>query len=140
MVGEGSNFLKSRTDPISLSHTHSLRWLAQIACQIIKAVRWESNFKCEGVASLADFSALVNDVELLDPVTQAIRSSRAKRANSISQYYATFDVVQFAKRMDGLLDLLDVTADALAATWDQHAEVSGEEDFQPADGIKPTIH
>jgi hypothetical protein len=38
LVGEGSSFLKSRTDPISLSRTRSLRWLAQIVCQIIRTV------------------------------------------------------------------------------------------------------
>jgi hypothetical protein len=38
-----------------------------------------------------------------------------------------------------LLDLLDVTADALAATWDQRAEVSGEDKFQAGDDFKPTI-
>src|SRR5258708_4845879 len=68
-VGEGSNFLKSRTDPISFSRTHSLRWVAQIVCQIIRAVKWESEFKSEGVASLADFTALVNELETLDPVS-----------------------------------------------------------------------
>jgi hypothetical protein len=57
LVGEGSSFLKSRTDPISLSRTRSLRWLAQIVCQIIRRVGWESEFTCEGVSSLADFSA-----------------------------------------------------------------------------------
>src|SRR5712692_957907 len=28
LVGEGSNFLKERTDPLTLAKTHSLRWLA----------------------------------------------------------------------------------------------------------------
>jgi hypothetical protein len=50
LAGEGSNFVPSPTDPISLSTTHSLRWLAQIVCQIIKAVGWEGGFKCDGVA------------------------------------------------------------------------------------------
>ena len=140
LVGEGSNFLKTRTDPISLSQTHSLRWLAQIVCQIIRAVAWESDFTCEGVSSLADLSALVNEVESFDPVTRAIRSAGAKDPKSVSQYYRTFNVVRFAKKLDSLLDLLDVTADALAATWDQHAEVSGEEKFQARGNIKPTIH
>src|SRR5436305_15123759 len=45
LIGEGSNFLKRRTDPISLYQTHSLRWLAQIVCQIIKTVGWEDDFK-----------------------------------------------------------------------------------------------
>jgi len=39
LVSEGSKFLSSPTDSISLYKTHSLRWLAQIVCQIIKAVR-----------------------------------------------------------------------------------------------------
>jgi hypothetical protein len=50
-----------------------LRWLAQIVRQIIRAVNWESEFKCEGVASLADFSALMSELEALDPVTVAVR-------------------------------------------------------------------
>ena len=65
LVVEGSNFLPSPTDPISLSTTHSLRWLAQIVGQIIRKVGWESEFKCEDVSSLAEFSALVNEVECL---------------------------------------------------------------------------
>jgi len=138
LVGEGSNFLKKRTDPISLSGTHSLRWLAQIVCQIIRTVGWERDFTCEGVSSLADFSALVNEVECFDPVARAIRSSRAGGTNSVSQYYRTFNIVQFAEALDGLLDLLDVTADGLAATWDQRGEASGTE-FNSADDFKPTI-
>jgi len=91
------------------------------------------------MSSLADFSALVNDVESFDPVTRAIRLS-CKDPNSVSQYYRSFNVVEFAKKMDGLLDLLDVTADALAATWDQLAEVSSEEKVHAGNNIKPTIH
>src|SRR5579863_100908 len=61
LVGEGSNFLPSPTDPISLFKTNSLRWLAQIVCQIIRAVTWESEFTCDGISSLAEFSAVVNE-------------------------------------------------------------------------------
>ena len=74
LVDEGANFLPSPTDPLSLAKTHSLRWLAQIVCQIIRAVKWESEFKCEGVSSLSDFSALVNELEALDPVAIAVQS------------------------------------------------------------------
>jgi hypothetical protein len=75
-------------------------------------VGWESDFTCEGVLSLTDFSALVNEVEAFDPVARAIRFS-AKDPAAVLEYYRTFDIVQFARRLDGLLDLLDVTADAL---------------------------
>jgi hypothetical protein len=59
LVGEGGNFLPSSVDPITLYKTHSLRWLAQIVCRIIRAVNWENEFKCKDLASLSDFSALI---------------------------------------------------------------------------------
>jgi hypothetical protein len=136
LVGEGSNFLKERTDPISLFKTHSLRWLAQIVCQIIKAVRWENEFKAEGVANLADFSALVSELEALDPVLCAVHPGNRRSDGWVPQQLQPPNVVQFAKKLDGLLDLLDVTADALAVTWDQ---VSGGEKFDAEENVKPTI-
>jgi hypothetical protein len=38
--------LPTPTDPLTLAKTRSLRWLAQIVGQIIKAVGWENEFKC----------------------------------------------------------------------------------------------
>ena len=134
LVGAGTNFLQTKVDPISLASTHSLRWLAQITGQIIREVGWEKTFKCQGITSLTDFGALVNEVESLEPVAQAIRSSKGR--NSVSDSFLRFDVVQFARRLDCLLELLDVTADALAATSEK---LSGEEIFQGGDDFKPTI-
>ena len=128
LVGEGRNFLRSPTDPISLSTTHSLRWLAQICCQIIRAVKWESEFKCEGVSSLADFSALVNEVETFDPVARAIRS--ASSPNAVSEFLRAFDIFQLATKLEAMLDLLDATADALAAEATAGEDIGGD-DFSP---------
>ena len=118
LVGEGRNFLPSPTDSITLYKTHSLRWLAQIVCQIIKAVRWEDEFKCEGIATLADFSAVVNELEALDPVSIAVQSVGRARDGSVPHQLQPPNVVRFAKQVDFLLTLLDVTADALAAEWE----------------------
>ncbi len=139
LVGEGSNFLPSPTDPITLYKTHSLRWLAQIVCQIIKAVRWENEFKCEGIATLADFSAVVNEVEALDPVSIAVHSRNRPRDGSVPLQLQPPNVVQFAKRLDCLLDLLDPTADALAATWDMREETTVGEDDPNGGGFEPMI-
>ena len=128
-MGEGSNFLKSKTDPISLYRTHSLRWLAQIVCQVIKVVGWESDFVCEGVSSLTEFSALVNEIESLDAVSCAVHFASGRDHGSAEQTFQKISAVQFARKLDALLELLDVTADALAATWDQRAEASGGNDF-----------
>ena len=135
LVGEGRNFLEKPTDPISLSTTHSLRWLAQIACQIIRKVGWESEFRCDGVSSLADFSTLVNEVESFDPVARAMRSASAP--NSVSEFYRNLDIFQFVMKLDGLLELLDSTADGLAATWDMRDEANAGE-FDDG-GFTPTI-
>jgi len=138
LVSEGSNFLPSPTDPLTLYKTHSLRWLAQIVCQIIRAVGWESEFTFEGVASLADFSALVNDLESMGPVSLAARSGSGE--GSVAQHFHPAKIFQVAKRLDALLDLLDVTADALAATWDQRTEGDTGKDIVAKTNFKPTIH
>jgi hypothetical protein len=136
LVGEGSKFLPSPTDHITLFKAHSLRWLAQIVCQIIRKIGWESEFKCEGASSLVEFTALVYEVECCDPVSRGVRHSRTGDPQSVSQYFQTSDILQFAKRLDALLDLLGSTTDALAAEWDQRAAALAE--FDGGD-FKPTI-
>ena len=42
--------------------------------------------------------------------------------------------------MDALFDLLDVTADALAAPWDQRAkEMTADANFDTGDDFEPTV-
>jgi hypothetical protein len=140
LVGDGSNFLKTRTDPTTLYKTHSLRWLAQIVYQIVKTVRWEKEFKCEGVASLSNFSALINQLEALDPVSGAVHPSSRGRDGSVPHQLRAPNVVRFAKKLDGLLDLLNVTTDALAATGDLGGEAAVEDELDGGIDFKPTIH
>jgi len=139
LVGEGGNLLPSPTDPITLYKTHALRWLAQIVCQIIKAVRWENQFKCEGIATLADFSGVVTELEALDPVSIAVHSRSRDRDGSVPHQLQPPTVVQFAKNLDRLLELLDSTADALAAECDLRSEGPTEGNGDTG-GFEPTIH
>ena len=121
LVSEGNNFLRTKVDPISLYKTDSLRWLAQIVCQIIRAVEWENEFRCEGVSDLTEFSAVVNDLERLDPVKCAVMSARIGVLGTPPPPMQKVNAVEFACRMDALIDLLDSAADALAATWEMMA-------------------
>lgn len=132
VVGEGSHFLKPPTDHISLATTHSLRWLAQLVCQIIKAVAWQSEFTCEGISSLAEFSALIKEIDSLDAVSRATSFANVRGRKSAAQTFQKINGAQFARKLDALLELLDVTADALAAAWDQRQGASGWSDFVPA--------
>lgn len=139
LVAEGSNFLPSPTDPISLYKTHSLRWLAQIACQVIRAVRWEDDFKCDAFSSLADFSAVVDELEALEPVSLAANSG-GRHDGSVPQQLQPSNLVQFAEKLDCLLELLDSTADALAAEWDmQTGGAAPDDEFHGGSDIEPTI-
>jgi hypothetical protein len=133
LVDEGSNILKERTDPLTLYKTHSLRWLAQIVCQIMKAIRWENEFKCEGVSDLADFSALVGELEALDPVALAVRPGNRRADGWVPNQLQSPNIVRFAERLDALLGLLATTSDVLAAT--QGLMEDGTEV-----GLKPTVH
>jgi len=119
LVGEGGRFLASPTDHITLFKTHSLRWLAQIVCQIIKAVQWEVEFKCAGISSIAEFSATISQLEEMEPVAAAIYAERTKKnLGDVPTQLAKANVLEMTLRLDGLLDLLAATADGLAATAD----------------------
>ncbi len=134
LVGEGSRFLQSPTDHLTLAKTHSLRWLAQIACQIIKAVQWESEFKCAGVTSLAEFSAMIATLEAMEPVSAAVYAERTKKdLGETPPQLGRSKLLEMAPKLDALIDLLAATADGLAATADLM-------EIGPDDGrIKPTI-
>jgi hypothetical protein len=118
LVGEGCRLLPTPTDRLTLYKTHSLRWLAQIVCQIIKAAGWESKFRCEGVADLAAFTALVGELEMTDPVVNAVMSINRNRDGSVPPFLMPPSVVRLSRRLDSLLDLLEATTDALAAALD----------------------
>ena len=62
MLGGGGNFLETKPDMLSIRKTHSLPWLAQFISQIITAVKWEPEFKCEGLESLAHFKAVIDNL------------------------------------------------------------------------------
>jgi hypothetical protein len=137
VVGEGNHFLKTETDHITLYRTHSLRWLAQIVCQIAKKVGWENEFRCEGVSTLAEFSALVNQLEAVEPVSCAVLSDNRDRLGGVPCQLEKSKIVDLLPKLDALVDLLAATADGLAAEWDR---VSGEETFHAAgDDFKQTI-
>ncbi len=140
LVDAGCNFLPSPTDHITLYTTHSLRWLAQIVRQIIRTVKWESEFKCEAVSSLADFSALVSELEELDPVAVAVQSKHRGRPGDVPSSLQKSKVLQLVPKLDALIDLLAGTADGLAATWDLQREgISSESDLDDGGDFKPTI-
>jgi hypothetical protein len=140
VLGEGGNFLATKPDHLSVYKTHSVSWLAQFVCQIVIALKWEREFRCEGVENLADFKAIVEEINSVDRGYALRRPGKTEGPGSVPGQLA-FSVHEFARRMDAILELLDSTADALAATWDMRTEAAAPEpDFQAGDDFEPTIH
>ena len=133
VLGEGGNFLATKPDPISVGKTHSISWLAQFVAQIVMALKWEQEFKCEGIETLADFKAAVESVASADPGLYVFRSPVTQNADG------SFTVPEFSRKMDALLDLLESTADALAAEWDLRSDGAGVETGWNGGGFGPTI-
>ena len=131
ILGEGGNFLAVKLDPISISNSHSVSWLAQFVCQIVTALGWEKEFRCEGVQTFADFKALVAEVNSADPGSYVFRSPVDPRSQVAVQ--------EFARKTDRLLDLLESTADALAAEWDMRSEATEPGNGLDGSGFGPTI-
>jgi hypothetical protein len=132
VLGEGGKFLVSKPDPISVGKTHSLSWLAQIVRKIITAVKWEAEFTCEGVHNFAEFKVIMEDINSADPGSYVFRLPATIETQGPS------GVQEFARQTDALLDLLDSTADALAAEWELRMD-STETDEDGDGGFGPTI-
>jgi hypothetical protein len=130
VLGDGGNFLATRPDSISVSKSHSVSWLAQFVCQIVTALKWEKEFRCQGIATLADFKAVVEEVNSVDPGSYVFRCPVDPQSES--------SVVEFTKKMDAVIGLLESTGDALAAEWDLRSEAPPEVNGNGS-GFEPVI-
>jgi hypothetical protein len=141
VLGEGSNFLVTKPDTLSIHKTHSNSWLAQFVCQIISALKWEREFRCEGIESLGDFKAVLEGLNAVDPGLYVFRLPVTAEGQDSVSGRTKPTIREFARRMDALLELLDSTADALAAVWDMHSETTAQEtDLHGGSDFDPTIH
>ncbi len=122
VLGEGRNFLRMKPDPASIDRIHSLHRLAQIVCQIVAAVGWQRSFTCEGVADLADFRVVIDELNAVESGSCVLRYAVVNQSGTTADGNLTFDVRSFVRQMDAVIDLLEATTDALAAAWDFRSE------------------
>lgn len=133
LLGDGGNFLATRPDRLSIYKTHSVTWLGQFVCQIVTGVGWQREFRCEGIENLEDFKPAVGEMNSVDPGSYAFQLPGETEAKG------AFDVRGFATKMDALLELLNSTADGLAAEWDLRSGTVTLESDGPGGGFEPTI-
>jgi hypothetical protein len=126
VLGGGGNFLPTKPDEISVRKSHAVSWLAQFVAQIVTALSWENQFKCEGIEGLAAFKRRVEEINAVDPGFYTFRWPVDPQNLPA--------IREFGRKMDSLLALLDSTSDALAAEWDMRSEADLEGGWP-----KPTI-
>lgn len=132
VLGEGGNFLAARPDELSVHKTRSLSWLAQFVIQVVTALKWEEEFKAEGIENLSDFKAVIEEANGIDRTYHAFRCpADLERPEMLRS-----GVLAFVRRLDALVELLASTADALAAEYDMRSHPTLETDWP--DG-NPTI-
>jgi hypothetical protein len=139
VLGDGANFLTTKPDALSVHKTHALSWLAQFVCQIITALKWENEFKCDGIENLADFKAVIGELNAVDPGSYVFRLPVSAEAKDSIPGRVKLTVREFGRKMDAFLELLDSTADALAAEWDMRTEAAAIEADVYGGGFEPTI-
>jgi hypothetical protein len=139
ILGDGGNFLATKPDQLSIYKTHAVAWLAQFVSQIVTALQWEPEFKCPGVGNLDDFKAVIENIHSVDPGSYVFRLPVTGEAHGSVPRQATFNVREFATTMDALLELLDSTADALAAEWDMRSDATAMGADANGRGFEPTI-
>jgi hypothetical protein len=118
ILGDGGNFLETRPDELSVHKTRSLSWLAQFVVQIVTNLKWEEEFRTEGIGCLTDFKAVIEEANGIDPIFDAFRCP----ADSGGPDVAKSTALEFVHRLDVLLELLERTADGLAAEWDLRSD------------------
>ena len=140
VLGPGASFLTTRPDPVSICKTHSLAWLSQFVCQIVTAIGWAREFKCDGISNLVEFRATIEQLNHVHSYTESIRFPAHARGRNSDLIARTFNVHEFAHRMDALLSLLSRTVEALARGVYMRSEVIPmEPDWHDGNDIEPTI-
>jgi hypothetical protein len=118
VLNEGGNFLgNGKPDHISVAKTRSLSWLAQFVVQIVTALQWEERFRCEGIEDIVAFKEIIEEVNRIDTASPLFRlPGDPRRQNAVA-----VELRALLRRLDALLDMLNSTADTLAAEWDRRS-------------------
>jgi hypothetical protein len=100
----------------------------------VTVLHWEEQLKTDGMDSLAEFKSLIEEANAIDPTFQAFRCP----TNPENASEAKSSVLALVRRLDNLVELLERTADALAAEWDLRA--TEPDSLGLDDGFLPTVH
>lgn len=107
--------------PGALERRHDLSPLLKPIRYIFRHLGWTWNTEVEGVRTLEDLKKFLREIDQLDSGSYTFRYPvDTKGKSSVSRHFC-FNVLEFAKQVEGALGLLEGTADNLEEEWDQQA-------------------
>lgn len=126
LLGEGANFLYDRPSPEEiLDKGHKLTVLLGLVRKIFEALGWENELGNEVVPTFDALEKAVAEIEEVDPNSYTFRYPVKKNLAASVESHFTFSVLDFAKRMNAILDVLAGARSCLAEAWSAESEARG---------------
>ena len=126
----GSNILKLAGKPSmpigTVLTTHRLTKFIPFFESIIETVGWSWDMGEEGLRKKSDFVSLVQEFQSIDPGSYSFRYPTKTNGEDSLPSHFSFNLLDFSKRIDPLLKVLDGALLGLDAYWDAAAESAYE--------------
>jgi hypothetical protein len=126
LLGEGAYFLDDRIPPEEiLSKNHKLTVLLPMVRKVFETLGWDRELGNDVVPTFDDVEKAVAELEEVDPNSHAFRYPVKKNLEGSVGSHFTFSVLEFAKRMDAVLEVFATASFALPEEWSAEAEARG---------------
>jgi hypothetical protein len=104
--------------------SHELTVLLTPVEAIFEGVGWKWDFEISGLKSFEEFAALVQEIEKIDPHSYCFRYPVDRSGDaSLPKHFVVY-VVNFGRKIDPILELLDGAVMGLEHEWDIAAEAA----------------
>ena len=93
---------------------------------IFNEINWKWNFEISGLKSFKDFSDFIREIDSMDPHSYIFRYPIKKTREASLNRHSVINVINFSRRLDPILDLLNGAVTGLGYEWDLAAETAYE--------------
>lgn len=107
-------------------NSHKLSQLVPAIKAIFSAVDWDWDLDIEGVSDDREFQRFLEDFEKTDPGSFSFRYPTTTKGDAALPEHFLFNAIEFARKLDPILDLLDGADLGLKEIWDTAAEATYE--------------
>jgi hypothetical protein len=97
---------------------HRLSILLPGVKAIFDGIGWTWDTEIAGISNFEDFTKLVKGIEVIDPWSYSFRYPTNTKGKAALNHHTRINVLEFARKMDPILDLLDTAVLGLHEDFD----------------------